>query len=147
MGVEPDVRRRMRGKTRTVNADQPTAPPTNAAADTAPQETVGEHDDKRRRVNEPEALSPVVRNEAPVLNPVSFDMETKNDEIAADVPLPEEPAEMSGDQPQGWITEVACIAVSPRRTTSTATQRDKHEPVDTCILSGRHCSRTRPPKV
>ena len=85
MGVEPDVRRRMRGQTRTVSTDQPTAPPTNAAADTARQETVGEHDDKRRRVNEPEApLSPVVRNEAPVLNPVSFDMETKNDEIAAE---------------------------------------------------------------
>ena len=49
----------------------------------------------------------------PVLNFESFDMESKNDEIAADVPLPEEPAEMSGDQPQGWITEEACFTVSP----------------------------------
>ena len=40
-------------------------------------------------------------------------METRNDEIAADVPLPEEPAEMSSDQPQGWITEEACFTVSP----------------------------------
>ena len=40
-------------------------------------------------------------------------METKDDEIAADVFLPEEPAEMSGDQPQGWITEEAFFTVSP----------------------------------
>ena len=75
-----------------------------------PQKTTGDHEDKRRRVDEPETpLSPVVQNEAPVLNPVSSDMETKNDEVAADAPLPEEPAEMSGDQPQGWIKEDAFL--------------------------------------
>ena len=74
----------------------------------------GRHDDKRRRVNELETpLSPFVQNEAPVLNPVSFDMETRNDEISADVPLPEEQAKVSGDQSQGWITEEAFFAVSP----------------------------------
>ena len=75
---------------------------------------MGDHDDKGRRVEEPGTpLSPVVRNEASVVNPVSFDMETINDEIAAGVPLPEGPAEMSGDQPQGWITEGAFFTVSP----------------------------------
>ena len=42
-----------------------------------------------------------------------LDTETNNDEIAADVPLPEDPAEMSGDQPQTWITEEAIFTVSP----------------------------------
>ena len=66
--------------------------------DIARQETAGDHDDKRRQVDEPEApISPVAEN-ALVLNPVSFDLETTNDEIAVDVPLPEEPAEMNGEQ-------------------------------------------------
>ena len=84
--VEPDVRRRMRGKTRTARTDQPTTPLSEATTDTARQETVGDHDDKRRRVDEPETpLSPVVQNEAPVLNPVSFNMETKNDRCRCSV--------------------------------------------------------------
>ena len=73
----------------------------------------------------------VAQNEAPVLNPVSFDKVTKNDEIAADVPLPEEPVVMSGDRPRSWITEGAFLSLA-WRTTSTATQGDKNEPVDTC---------------
>ena len=94
--------------------DQPTAPPSGASTDAARQETVGDHDDKRRRVDEPEApLSPVAQNEAPVSNSVSLDLETKNDEIAVDAPLPEGPAEMNGDQNQGWITEEAFFTVSP----------------------------------
>ena len=112
--VEPDVRRRMRAKTRTVSTQQPTAPLSNATTDTARRETAGDHDDKRRRVDELEApISPVAQNEAPVLNPVSFDLDTRNDEIAVDVPLPEEPAEVSGDRKQGWITEEALFTVSP----------------------------------
>ena len=102
MEVDADVRRRTREKTRTVSADQPTIPPSDAT-DTGRHETVGDHDDERRRVEEPEAPR----------TPVSSDMETKDDEISADVPLPEEPAEMSGDQPQGWITEEAFFTVSP----------------------------------
>ena len=59
-----------------------------ATIDTARQETAGDHDDKRRQVDEPEKpLSPAAQNEAPVLNPVSFDLEARHDEIAADVPL------------------------------------------------------------
>ena len=42
-----------------------------------------------------------------------FDSETRNDEIAVDVPLPEEPTEMSGECGQGWITEEAFFTVSP----------------------------------
>ena len=40
------------------------------------------------------------------------DSETRNDEIAVDVPLPEEPAEMSGENGQGWIAEEAFFTVS-----------------------------------
>ena len=42
-----------------------------------------------------------------------FDSETRNDEIAVDVPLPEEPTDMSGESGQGWITEEAFFTVSP----------------------------------
>ena len=72
------------------------------------------HNKKRRRVEEPETpLSPFAQNEAPVLNPVSFVMKTGHDKGAADVPLPEEPAEINGDHPQGWITEEAFLTDSP----------------------------------
>ena len=40
-------------------------------------------------------------------------METRNHEIAADVPVPEELEGMSSDQLQGCITEKACFTVSP----------------------------------
>ena len=40
-------------------------------------------------------------------------MNLRNDEIAVDVPLPEEPAELSGENDQGWITEEAFFTVSP----------------------------------
>ena len=42
-----------------------------------------------------------------------LDSETRNDEIAVDVPLPEETVEMSGENIQGWITEEAFFTVSP----------------------------------
>ena len=41
------------------------------------------------------------------------DSETRNDENAVDVALPEEPTEMSGENSQGWITEEAFFTVSP----------------------------------
>ena len=80
------------------------------------------HDNRQRgtmMTREDESMSlkhqfhQLFKNEVPLLNPVSFDMETRNDEIAADVPLPEKPAEVSGDQPQGWITEEAFLTVLP----------------------------------
>ena len=42
-----------------------------------------------------------------------FDSETRDDEIAVDVALPEEPTGMSGESGQGWITEEAYFTVSP----------------------------------
>ena len=42
-----------------------------------------------------------------------FDSETRNDEIAVDVTVPEESTEMSGESGQGWITEEAFFTVSP----------------------------------
>ena len=49
MEVEPDARRRMRGKTRTVGTDHQTGPPSNATTDTARQETAGDHEEKTSR--------------------------------------------------------------------------------------------------
>ena len=47
------------------------------------------------------------------MSPVPFDSETRNVEIAVDVLLLEEPAEMSGESGQGWITEETFFTVSP----------------------------------
>ena len=47
------------------------------------------------------------QDEVSTLSPVPFDSETRNDEVAVDVPLPEETAEMSGENGQGWIIEEA----------------------------------------
>ena len=55
----------------------------------------------------------LLKTEVPTLSPVHFDSETRNDEIAVDVPLPEEPIEMSGENGQDWITEEAFFTVSP----------------------------------
>ena len=41
-----------------------------------------------------------------------FDSETRDDEIAVDVALPEEPTGMSGESGRGWITEEAFFTVS-----------------------------------
>ena len=45
--------------------------------------------------------------------PETFDSVTRDDEIAVDVPVPEETVEMSGENTQGWITEEAFFTVSP----------------------------------
>ena len=129
MDVEPDARKRMRGKTGTVSTEQPTAPLSSATTDTARQEIACDHDDKRRRVDEPGAPTSVAQNGAPILNPVSFELETRNDEIAVDVPLLEDQTEVSGDHSQGWITEGAFHSLA-WRTTSTATQGGENEPID-----------------
>ena len=44
---------------------------------------------------------------------MTFDSDTRNDEVAVDVPLPEETVEMRGENSQGWITEEAFLTVSP----------------------------------
>ena len=73
-----------------------------------------DQDDKRRRVDEPVSpVSTVAQGGVLTLSPVHLDSETRNDEIAVDVALPEEPTEMSGESGQGWITEEALFTVSP----------------------------------
>ena len=46
MDVDPEARRRMRGKTRPVSLEQPTGSPVNANLDAAPQEAERDHDDE-----------------------------------------------------------------------------------------------------
>ena len=114
MDVDPEVRRRIRGKTRPISLEQSTSSQVNASPDAAPQEAERDHDDKRRRVDElVSPVSTVAQDEVSTLSPLPFDSETRNDEIAVDVPLPEEPTEMSGESGQGWITEEAFFMVSP----------------------------------
>ena len=104
----------MRGKTRPIRLEQPTSSPVNASPDAAPQEAERDHDDKRRRIDEPVSpVSTVAQDKVSTLRPMPFDSETRNDEVAVDVPLPEEPTEMSGESGQGRITEEAFFTVSP----------------------------------
>ena len=110
----PESRRRMRGKTRLTSLEQPSAPTANTSPDTAQQESKEDHDDKRRRIDEPESSVPTAaQDEVFVPRHETFDSVTRDDEIAVDVPLPEETAEMSGENSQGWITEEAFSTVSP----------------------------------
>ena len=109
-GCGPQARRRMR----PISLEQPTGSPVNASPDATPKEAERDHDDKRRRIDEPASpVSTVAQDEVSPLSPVPFDSETRNDEIAVNVPLPEEPTAMSGENGQGRITEEAFFTVSP----------------------------------
>ena len=113
MDVDPESRRRMRGKTRLTSLEQPSAATSNTSPDTTQQETEEGHDGKRRRIDELESTVPTAaQNEVLVPCPETFDSVTRDDEIAVDVPLPEETVEMSGENSQGWITEEAFFTVS-----------------------------------
>ena len=113
MDVDPESRRRMRGKNRLSSLEQPSVPPANTSPDTTQQEAEEDHDDKRRRTDEPESTVPTAaQDEVLTPCPVPLDSETRNDEIAVDVLLPEEPTEMSGENSQGWITAEAFFTVS-----------------------------------
>ena len=102
MDVDPESRRRMRGKTRLTSLEQPSAPTANTSPDTTQQETKEDHDDKRRRIDELESTVPTAaQDEVLVPCPETFDSVTRDDEIAVDVPLPEETVEMSGKNSQG----------------------------------------------
>ena len=81
-----------------------------------------------------------------------FDSVTRDDEIAVNVPLPEEPKEMSGESGQGWITEEAFFTVSPgarqvRQRKEVKMNHfspaEKREFLKSMKLSGRPCSRTK----
>ena len=107
MDVDPESRRRMRGKPdpsalNSISLEQSTSSPVNASPDAAPQVAERDHDDKRRRIDEPVSpVSTVAQDEVSTLRSVPFDSETRNDEIAFDVALPEETTEMSGESGQG----------------------------------------------
>ena len=114
MDVDPESRRRMRGKDRLIGSEQPSAPTADTSSDTTQQETKEDHDDKRRRIDEPEAtVLTAAQDEVLVQCPETFDLVTRDDEIAVDIALLEETVEMSGENSQGWITEEAFFTVSP----------------------------------
>ena len=78
-------------KNRLTSLEQPSAPTANTSPDTTQQETKEDHDDKRRRIDEPESTVPTAaQDEVLVPCPETFDSFTRDDEIAVDVPLPEE---------------------------------------------------------
>ena len=120
----------LKKKTRPISLEQPTNSPVNASPDATPQEAERDHDDKRRRIDEP--VSPVftvAQDEVLASSPVHFDSETKNDEIAVDVPLPEEPTEMKWsrlDHRRSILHSLAWCA------TSATAQGGKDEPLVTC---------------
>ena len=62
MDVDPESRRRMRGKTRLTSLEQPSATTVNASPETTQQEAEEDHDDKRRRSDEPESTVLTVFN-------------------------------------------------------------------------------------
>ena len=112
-GCGPRISKTYARKTQT-SLEQPSAPTVNTSPDTTQQETKEYHDDKRRRIDEPESTVPTaVQDEVLVPCPETFDSATRDDKIAIDVPLPEETVEMSGENSQGWITEVPFFTVSP----------------------------------
>ena len=100
-------------KNRLTSLEQPSIPPANTSPDTTQQETKEDHDDKRRRIDESESRVPTAaQDEVLAPCPVTFVSDTRDDEIAVDVPLLEETVEMSGENSQGWITEEAFFTVS-----------------------------------
>ena len=119
----------MRGKTRPISLEQSTSALVKANFDAAPQEAERDHIDKRRRVDEP--VSPVFtvsQDEVSASSSLHFVSETRDDETAVDVALPEEPTGFSGQSGQGWITEEGltwCV-------TSATAQRGEDEPLVTC---------------
>ena len=62
----------------------------------------------------------------------TLNSETMNDEIAVDVPLPEEPAEMSGRERSGLDHRRSTRHSLAWRATSATAQGGKDEPLVTC---------------
>ena len=70
MDVDPEARRRMRGKNGLIRLEQPTVSPDKASTDTTRQEAEENHDDKRRRIDEPgPPVSTVAQDEVSTLSP------------------------------------------------------------------------------
>ena len=73
MDVDPEARRRMRGKTRPISLEQSMSTTVNVNLDAAPQEAERDHDDKRRRNDELVSLvSTVAQDEVSTLSPRAF---------------------------------------------------------------------------
>ena len=129
MDVDPESRRRMRGKTRLTSLEQPSAPTANTSPGTTQQETKEDHDDKRRRIDEPESTVPTAaQDEVLVPCPETFDSVTREEEIAVDVPL----VEMSGVNSQRLDHRRSLLHGLTWCTTGTAAQGGEDEPVVTC---------------
>ena len=54
----PNLGDECEGKPRLTSLEQPSAPTANTSPDTTQQETKEDHDDKRRRIDEPESTVP-----------------------------------------------------------------------------------------
>ena len=75
MDVDPGSRRRMRGRTRLTSLEQPSAPTANTSPDITQQETKEDHDDKRRRIDEPQSTVPTAaQDEVLVPCPETLDL-------------------------------------------------------------------------
>ena len=86
MDVDPESRRRMRGKTRLTSLEQPPVPLANTSPDTTQQEAEEDHDDKRRRIDETKSTVPTAaQDEVLAPYPVAFDSDTRNEEVVVDV--------------------------------------------------------------
>ena len=127
-GCGPRISETCAWKTRQTSLEQPSAPTANTSRDTTQQETKEDHDDKRRRIDEPEsAVPPAAQDE--VLTPcaVTFYSGTRNDEVAVDVSLPEKTVEMTRlDHRRSLLHSLTWC------TTSATAQRGEDEPVVTC---------------
>ena len=78
----------MRGKTRLSSLEQTSVPPASASPDTTEQEAEEDHDDKKRRIDEPESTIPTVaQDEVLTPCPVTFGSDTRNDEVRCRYPV------------------------------------------------------------
>ena len=113
MDVDPESRRRMRGKTRLTSLEQPSAPTANTGPDTTQHETKEDHDYKRRRIDPNQQFPQLLRMKFWYRALRHLIRLPEMMRVAVDVPLLEETMEMSGENSQGWITEEAFFTVSP----------------------------------
>ena len=128
MDVDPEARRRVRGKTRLIGSEQPSAPTADTSSGTTQQETEEDQDDKRRRIDEHVSTVPTAAQDeflVPCLK--TFDSVTRDDEIDVNVPLPEETDEWRKlDHRRSLLQGLTWC------TTGTAAQGGEDEPVVTC---------------
>ena len=119
MDVDPESRRRMRGKDRLTSQEQPTASPASASPDTTQREAEEDHDDKRRRIDEPESTVPTVAQ----------------DEVLTKCPVT---CDSDRDSRNGWRKQSildqrrSLLHSLTWRTTSATAQRGEDEPLVTC---------------